>query len=91
MLDYGFTYDEEILDKLGRKLWEGAFAAEEEFKRRAERARLDPEILRRGLRERYEAQRKKILGLHVGSDDAGKSPLAAQSSGTSDSAESGNN
>jgi hypothetical protein len=90
MLDYGFTYDEEILEKLGRKLWEGAFAAEDEFKKRAERARLNPEILRRRLRERYIAQREKARKLHVGSEDAGKSPLAAQSSGASDSAESGN-
>jgi len=90
MLDYGFTYDEEILEKLGRKLWEGAFAAEDEFKKRAEKTRMNPELLRRRLRERYIAQREKARKLHVGLEDAGKSPLAAQSSGASDSAESGN-
>lgn len=90
MLDYGFTYDEEILEKLGRKLWEGAFAAEDEFKKRAEKARVNPEILRRRLRERYIAQREKARKLHVGLEEAGKSPLAAQSLSASDSAESGN-
>ncbi len=91
MLDYGFIYDEEILDKLGRKLWEGVVAAEEGFKKRAEKARINPELLRRRLHDRYVAQRKKVLELHAGSDDAGKSPLATQSSVTSGSAESGNN
>jgi len=90
MLDYGFTYDEDILEKLGRKLWEGAFAAEDEFKKRAEKARVNPELLRRRLRERYIAQREKARKLHVGLEEAGKSPLAAQSSGASESAESGN-
>jgi hypothetical protein len=91
VLEYGFTYDEEILDKLGRTLWEGVFAAEEEFKKRAEKARTNPELLRRKLHDRYVAQRKKVHDLHLGSDEAEKSPLAAQSSGTPDSAESDNN
>ena len=64
--------------------------AEEEFKKRAEKARINPELLRRQLRERYIAQREKARKLHVGLEEAGKSPLAAQSSGASESAESGN-
>ncbi len=90
-LEYGFTYDQELLDKLGHKLWQGVFVAEEEFKQRAEKARTNPELLRRRLREHFIAQREKVRKLHAASDDAGKSPLAAQSSGANDSAESGNN
>src|SRR5262249_26519424 len=68
--DYGFTYDEETLEKLGNKLWEGAIAAEEEFKRRAEKARLDPDVLRWKLRDRYISQRDKTHRLRVGPGDA---------------------
>jgi hypothetical protein len=91
MLDYGFTYDEDTLKKLGNRLWEGALAAEDEFKKRAEKARISPELLRRKLQDRYLAQRKKVHDLHSGQSDAGKPPLAAKSSVTSDSAESANN
>ncbi len=90
MSDYGFTYDEEILEKLGRTLWPGAITAEEEFKRRAERARMNPEMLRRKLHDRYVAQLDKARRLRPPQDANGKSSLAAQSSITSSSAESGN-
>ncbi len=90
MLDYGFTFDEQILAKLGNRLWEGALTAEDEFRKRAERARISPEQLRLRLRDRYLAQYDKARKLHVVSDDSGKSPLAAQLSGKNDSAESGN-
>jgi len=89
--DYGFTYDEEILAKLGNKLWEGAIVAEEEFKKRAEAKRTTPELLRRRLRDRYLAQREKARGLRPQQNDAGTPSLAAQSPAESSSAESGNN
>ncbi len=54
--DYGFTYDDEILAKLNGKLWEGAIIAEAEFKKRAEQAIIDPQILRENLRDRYLTQ-----------------------------------
>jgi N-acetyl-anhydromuramyl-L-alanine amidase AmpD len=70
MTDYGFTYNEELLaKKLGHKLWEGASAAEEEFNRQAELARVSPEELRLKLRDRYLAQRNKTLGLHAEQGD----------------------
>jgi hypothetical protein len=63
MTDYGFTYDNDVMAKLGNNLWEGAIAAGEEFKNRAERVNLDPDGLRRRLRDRYVSQRNKVLGL----------------------------
>jgi hypothetical protein len=56
--DYGFTYDEEILEKLGNTLWPGAVAADEEFKKRA-----NAEAQRRKLRELYQAQLDKARRL----------------------------
>jgi N-acetyl-anhydromuramyl-L-alanine amidase AmpD len=53
MTDYGFTWDEEILEKLDKTLWPGAIAADEEFKRRAEKLRIGVETLRLQLRDRY--------------------------------------
>jgi hypothetical protein len=91
MSDYGFTYDEEILNKLGRVLWPGAIAAEEEFKKRAERAQINIEILRRKWRDRYSEQYQKARKLRGPLEEAGKSSLAVQSSLTSSSAESGSN
>lgn len=89
MLDYGFSYDEQILEKLGSVLWPGAVAADEEFKRRADRARTNPDLLRRRLRDRYNAQLEKARKLRTPTDDSGNSTLSAQSSITSSTAESG--
>lgn len=63
MTDYGFTWDEEILEKLNKTLWPGALTADEEFKRRAEKQRMSVESLRLRLRERYRDQyaRQKAL------------------------------
>jgi len=91
MSEYGFTYDEDVLAKLGNKLWEGAVTAEEEFKRRAEKARTSPDLLRRKLRDRYISQREKTRRLHVGSGDADIPQPAGKPSDASQSTESGNN
>ena len=56
MLDYGCVYDEETLEKLENVLWEGAVAAEQEFRRRVERSRMGADSLRLKLRDRYYAQ-----------------------------------
>ncbi len=63
MTDYGFTWDEEILEKLNKTLWPGALTADEEFKRRAEKQRIGVEALRLKLRDRYRDQyaRQKAL------------------------------
>lgn len=90
MADYGFTYDEEILDKLGRTLWPGAIAAQEEFTKRAEKARTNVEVLRRRLRDRYSAQLEKARKLHPPVNSESKAVIA-RSPGAADSAETGNN
>ncbi len=79
MTDYGFTYDEDTLAKLGHKLWEGAMTAEEEFIRRAARARVSPDDLRRKMRDRYISQRNKTRGLHAEPGDANRPRIAAKS------------
>ncbi|MGH9768653.1 MAG: N-acetylmuramoyl-L-alanine amidase [Blastocatellia bacterium] len=91
MSDYGFTYDEDVLAKLDNKLWAGAVAAEEEFKRRAEKARISPDVLRRKLRDRYISQREKTRRLRAGPGDADNPQLAEKPSGAAESTESGNN
>jgi N-acetyl-anhydromuramyl-L-alanine amidase AmpD len=87
MTDYGFTYDEDVLAKLGHKLWEGAVTAEEEFNRRAGLARVSPDDLRRKLRDRYVSQRNKTLGLHAEQGDANNPRLAKKPSGADESTE----
>ncbi len=54
--DYGFTWDDEVLQKPGMALWPGASAAADIFKQRAERARISIDALRLKLRERYKEQ-----------------------------------
>lgn len=56
ILEYGFTYDDETMEKLGGKLWEGAKIAEEQFKKRAAAAMMDPDTLRQNMRDRYMTQ-----------------------------------
>jgi hypothetical protein len=65
MTDYGFTWDEEILEKLNKTLWPGALTADEEFKRRAEKQRMGIDALRLKLRDRYRdlyARQKALRG-----------------------------
>lgn len=88
MTDYGFTYDEEILEKLGRTLWPGAIAAETEFNEKMIKSRTNEDVLRRKLRDRYLAQLEKARKLRL--DANGKSVVASQSSGSANSAETGN-
>ncbi len=87
--EYGFTYDDETLAKLGT-LWEGAMTADREFKERAEKSRVDLDALRRKLRDRYSAQIEKTRRIRLKQGEPGKSSLAAQSSISSSSAERGN-
>ncbi|HEY9285940.1 MAG TPA: peptidoglycan recognition family protein [Pyrinomonadaceae bacterium] len=53
---FGFTYDDEIVAKLGGALWSGVVAAEGEFRTRAERARRTPDELRELMRARFREQ-----------------------------------
>jgi hypothetical protein len=79
--EYGFTYDDEVLQKLDGKLWEGAIIAEKEFKKRAEKAELDTETLRLQMLERYKAQMAVMGSLHSSQiKSVGPSPIAQSSS-----------
>jgi len=88
MADYGFTYDEEILDKLDRTLWPGAIAAEDEFNKRADKSRSNVEVLRRKLRDRYLSQLEKTRKLRADAND--KPVVASQTPGSAESAETSN-
>lgn len=51
--EYGFTWDETIIEKLGGPLWPGVAVAEEEFRQRAAALKLEPSALRRQMRDVY--------------------------------------
>ncbi len=53
---FGFTYDDEIVAKLGGALWSGVKAAEDELNARAASERTTPEELRGRMRERFREQ-----------------------------------
>ncbi|HEY0100741.1 MAG TPA: peptidoglycan recognition family protein [Pyrinomonadaceae bacterium] len=63
--EFGFTYDEEITEKLGGDVWAGVKLAEEEFRRRAEGLNKTPEEMRRQMRERYQAEMNLTLRLRT--------------------------
>ena len=63
--EFGFTYDEEIMEKLGGDVWSGVKLAEEEFRRRAEALQLTPEEMRRRMRERYHEEMNLTLRLRT--------------------------
>jgi hypothetical protein len=89
MTDYGFTYDEDVLKKIGHKLWEGAVTAEEEFNRRAASTRVSPDVLRRKMRDRYISQRNKTYGLRPKPADANNPQLPEKSFSAGESTKSG--
>ncbi|HZS07119.1 MAG TPA: peptidoglycan recognition family protein [Blastocatellia bacterium] len=51
--EFGFGWDDKLLEKIGGPLWPGVAAAEEEFKRRAAALGLDARELRRQKRDSY--------------------------------------
>jgi hypothetical protein len=53
---FGFTYDDEVVAKLGGALWSGVKAAEDEFNARASRAGLAADDLREQMRTRFREQ-----------------------------------
>ncbi len=54
--EFGFTYDEETLGKLGGRMWPGVAQAEQEFERKAGQAKLKTEEMRQRGREQYRRQ-----------------------------------
>lgn len=63
--EFGFTYDEEITEKLGGDVWAGVKLAEEEFRRRAEGMNKTPEEMRRQMRARYQEEMNLTLRLRT--------------------------
>ncbi|MFN7931138.1 MAG: peptidoglycan recognition family protein [Blastocatellia bacterium] len=53
---YGCGWGDDIVTKMGGRLWTGVPLAEEEFKKRAAKAQLKPDDLRRRMKERYSEQ-----------------------------------
>lgn len=53
---YGCGWEDEIIAKMGGKLWAGVKTAEAEFVQRAKQANLDPDDLRKRMKERYSEQ-----------------------------------
>lgn len=54
--EYGCSWEDEIVAKMGGHLWQGVTLAEAKFKSRAEKAQLKPEELRKRMKERYSEQ-----------------------------------
>ncbi|HEX8458542.1 MAG TPA: peptidoglycan recognition family protein [Pyrinomonadaceae bacterium] len=63
--EFGFTYDEEIIAKLGGDVWAGVKIGEAEFRRRAEELKLTTEEMRRRMRERYQEEMNLTLRLRT--------------------------
>jgi hypothetical protein len=63
--EFGFTYDEEIMEKLGGDVWSGVKIAEEEFRRRAGGLNVTPEEMRSRMRERYQQEMNLTLRLRT--------------------------
>ncbi|HEX7177125.1 MAG TPA: N-acetylmuramoyl-L-alanine amidase [Pyrinomonadaceae bacterium] len=63
--EFGFTYDAELLSKLGGALWPGVAAAEKTFNERAARENLRPDELRRRMREVYRQRMDTQRGLRL--------------------------
>ncbi len=53
---FGFTYDDDVVEKLGGALWSGVKAGEDEFNERASRANLTADELRQRMRTRFREQ-----------------------------------
>jgi hypothetical protein len=63
--EFGFTYDEEIMEKLGGDVWPGVRLAEDEFHSRAENLNVTPAEMRRRMRARYQEEMNFTLRLRT--------------------------
>jgi N-acetylmuramoyl-L-alanine amidase len=60
---FGFTYDDELIEKLGGALWPGVKLGEDEFAARAARESLSAEEMRGRMRRRFREQMAHALRL----------------------------
>lgn len=65
--EYGFTWDDELLTKLGGSLWPGVAKAKDEFAQRAAAIGVDVETLRKQMRDTYRKQYELGKRLREGS------------------------
>ncbi|HYE65487.1 MAG TPA: peptidoglycan recognition family protein [Pyrinomonadaceae bacterium] len=75
--EFGFTYDEGTINKIGGSIWPGAKIAQEEFKRRAEEAKVRPQEMRRLMRDRYREQMELTRRLRHSARDGAEVSRAA--------------
>ncbi len=54
--EFGFSWDDQTLAKLGGKMWPGIAIAEEDFKRRAAAMKIEVKELRKQMRDHYNEQ-----------------------------------
>ena len=54
MTAFGFTYDEDLVERLGGDLWPGVAHAERDVTKRAREDGITPAVLRARLQQRYQ-------------------------------------
>ena len=74
ILGFGFTYDQDLLDRMRGKLWPGVEHAEREIRMRARERNIPTAMLRAELRRAYQ-DRQQILERARRSNYAGLSPV----------------
>ena len=62
MTAFGFTYDEDLVERLGGELWPGVAQAERELKARAQQDGITPDVLRARLNLRYQQNIDLVSG-----------------------------
>lgn len=80
---FGFTYDDDVIEKLGGALWSGVKAGEDEFNERAARANLTPDELRERMRARFREQMglsHRLRGTRARDSDLSRRDAAAAES-----------
>ena len=65
MTAFGFTYDEDLVERLGGELWPGVAQAERELKARAQEDGITPDVLRARLSLRYQQNIDLVSGSNL--------------------------
>ncbi|MGB8510202.1 MAG: N-acetylmuramoyl-L-alanine amidase, partial [Pyrinomonadaceae bacterium] len=72
--EYGFTYDDDVVSKIGGALWPGVIAGEEAFNRSAGEANLKVDELRRRKHDAYREQMESQRITRAGSSTSEQGP-----------------
>ena len=62
MTAFGFTYDDDLVERLGGELWPGVAQAERDLKARAQKDGITPDVLRARLNLRYQQNIDLVSG-----------------------------